>query len=76
MSCPYRTKPQFVNWLVRYKGWKKSDADNLNVHEMRTMYYKGTPKLSKNLPVIYKRESMDYDEACRWYQEQCYNDQK
>ena len=67
MTCPYRTHNQFVNWLVKYKGWQRSDARKLELHTMRTMYYQGTPKL--NIPPI-----MDFDEACRWYQEQVYKE--
>lgn len=72
MSCPYRTHPQFVGWLVTYKGWKKANAKRLRLHTMRRMYYEGTPNLKKNLPIVYK--GMDFDEACRWYQEQEYKE--
>ena len=74
MSCPYRTHLQFVGWLVTYKGWKRADALKLKLHTMRKMYYEGTPNLKKNLPVLYKNEAMDFDEACRWYQEQEYKE--
>ena len=67
MTCPYRTHNQFVNWLVKYKGWKRSKATKLTLHAMRKMYYNGTPNL--NEPT-----NMDFEEACRWYQEQIHTE--
>jgi hypothetical protein len=76
MSCPYRTHAQFVNWLIRYKNWPKKEAQALNVHTMRKMYYSEPPipKRGTNLPVKYNNDIMDFDEACSWYQEQTYLD--
>ena len=64
MSCPYRTHKQFVNWLVKYKNWPRKEAQALNVHEMRKMYY-SEPPIPK-----YASDMMDFDEACEWYQRQ------
>tara|TARA_Y100001938_G_C7998820_1_gene383562 strand:+ start:284 stop:544 length:261 start_codon:yes stop_codon:yes gene_type:complete len=74
MSCPYRTKAQFVNWLVKYKNWNRRDANGLTVHEMRKMYYSEPPipKRVSNLPVKYSANVMDFEEACSWYQKQLY----
>jgi len=76
MSCPYRTHTQFVNWLVKYKGWKRIDAKKLNIHTMRKMYYSEPPIPNKvsNLPVKYERDTMDFDEACQWYVKQLYKE--
>ena len=78
MSCPYRTHTQFANWLVKYKGWKRIDTKSLTTHEMRLMYHNGTPNLKKqkNLPAVYTRDIMDFDEACIWYQEQMLKESK
>ena len=37
--CPYRYKYQFVQWLVKYKGWKQSDANKLTIKQCYGIYY-------------------------------------
>ena len=37
--CPYRYKYQFVQWLVKYKGWKRSDANKLTIRQCYGIYY-------------------------------------
>ena len=40
IKCPYKTKKQFVDWLVNYKGWKVSHARKLHIKQMYAIYYK------------------------------------
>ena len=38
--CPYRYKWQFVQWLVKDKGWKQSHANKLTIKQCYAIYYK------------------------------------
>ena len=37
--CPYRYKWQLVDWLVKYKGWKRSHANKLKRNQLYAIYY-------------------------------------
>ena len=40
MRCPYRFKYEFVQWLIKYKGWKRADANKLKLNQCKAIYYK------------------------------------
>lgn len=42
MKCPYKYKYELVEWLVRYKGWKITQANQLSKKQLYAIWYKGT----------------------------------
>ena len=40
INCPYSHKFQLVNWLVRNRGWTKSDATKLTIRQLYAVWYK------------------------------------
>ena len=39
-NCPYGYKYELIDWLVRHRDWKKSDANKLTIRQLYAIWYK------------------------------------
>ena len=48
MSCPYRTRKELIEWLVKYKGYTRYKASKCSTKQLYFLYY--------NAEKIFKRK--------------------
>ena len=39
MSCPYNTRKELIGWLVKYKGYTRSQASKCSTKQLYFLYY-------------------------------------
>ena len=39
MSCPYRNRKELIGWLIRYKGYNRSQANKCSTKQLYFLYY-------------------------------------
>ena len=39
MSCPYNTRKGLIGWLIKYKGYTRSQANKCSTKQLYFLYY-------------------------------------
>ena len=39
MYCPYKNRKELIEWLVRYKGYTRSQASKCSTKQLYFLYY-------------------------------------
>ena len=39
MSCPYNTRKELIGWLIKYKGYTRSQANKCSTKQLYFFYY-------------------------------------
>ena len=39
MSCPYNTRKELIGWLIKYKGYNRSQANKCSISQLYFFYY-------------------------------------